>query len=89
MGLPVLDGFQVLRELRSRGSRIPVLVLTGRSERDAAMCLEAGADDYMRKPFRFDELLARVRARLRMKEELDRMRAALGEGATGGQDPDR
>jgi DNA-binding response OmpR family regulator len=55
----------VLQELRARGKTLPVLVLTGRSERDAAACLEAGADDYMRKPFRFEELLARVKARLR------------------------
>ena len=67
MGLPKWDGFQVLRELRSRGKRLPVLVLTGRGDRDVVMCLEAGADDYMRKPFRFDELLARVRTRLRSK----------------------
>jgi two-component system, OmpR family, response regulator len=73
MGLPVLDGFQVLRALRTRGKTLPVVVLTGQSERDAASCLEAGADDYMRKPFHFDELLARIRARLRVKEELDRL----------------
>jgi DNA-binding response OmpR family regulator len=65
MGLPEREGFHVLQELRSRGRMLPVMVLTGRSERDAAACLEAGADDYMRKPFTFDELLARVRARLR------------------------
>ena len=65
MGLPEREGFQVLQELRARGKTLPVLVLTGRSERDAAACLEAGADDYMRKPFRFEELLARVKARLR------------------------
>jgi DNA-binding response OmpR family regulator len=65
MGLPDRDGFHVLQEIRSRGKRLPVLVLTGRSERDVVMCLEAGADDYMRKPFHFDELLARVRTRLR------------------------
>jgi DNA-binding response OmpR family regulator len=65
MGLPDRDGFHVLQELRSRGKKLPVLVLTGRSERDVVMCLEAGADDYMRKPFHFDELLARVRTRLR------------------------
>lgn len=58
MGLPDRDGFHVLQEIRSRGKRLPVLVLTGRSERDVVMCLEAGADDYMRKPFHFDELLA-------------------------------
>jgi DNA-binding response OmpR family regulator len=65
MGLPELEGFHVLQELRSRGKTLPVLVLTGRSERDVVMCLEAGADDYMRKPFQFDELLARVETRLR------------------------
>ncbi|TDD68624.1 response regulator transcription factor [Jiangella aurantiaca] len=63
--LPDREGYQVLQELRARGSRLPVLVVTGRSERDVVACLDAGADDYMTKPFRFDELLARVRARLR------------------------
>jgi DNA-binding response OmpR family regulator len=67
MGLPEREGFHVLQELRSRGKMLPVLVLTGRRERDAVMCLEAGADDYMTKPFRFDELLARVRTQLRSK----------------------
>jgi DNA-binding response OmpR family regulator len=65
MGLPGQDGLSVLKALRARGSTLPVLVLTGRRERDAVTCLEAGADDYMMKPFHFDELLARVRTRLR------------------------
>lgn len=65
MGLPRRDGLLVLRELRARGRRMPVVVLTGRPERDVVQCLEAGADDYMQKPFHVDELLARVRTRLR------------------------
>ena len=65
MGLPEREGFHVLQDLRARGKTLPVLVLTGRTERDVVMCLEAGADDYMSKPFDFDELLARVRTRLR------------------------
>jgi DNA-binding response OmpR family regulator len=65
MGLPEREGFHVLQELRARGKRLPVLVLTGRSDSDVVACLNAGADDYMRKPFDFDELLARVRTRLR------------------------
>ena len=66
IGLPGLEGYEVLQELRGRGSMVPVLVLTGRPDiRDAVACLEVGADDYMTKPFRFEELLARVRARLR------------------------
>jgi two-component system, OmpR family, response regulator len=67
MGLPEREGLHVLQELRARGKTIPVLVLTGRRERDAVMCLEAGADDYMTKPFHFEELLARVRTQLRSR----------------------
>jgi DNA-binding response OmpR family regulator len=65
MGLPERDGLQVLKALRARGKQMPILILTGRPERDVVTCLDAGADDYMRKPFRFEELLARVRTRLR------------------------
>ncbi len=66
IGLPVKDGFTVLRELRQARSPLPVIVLTARSGIEATVAsLEGGADDYMPKPFRFDELLARVRLRLR------------------------
>ncbi len=66
IGLPGIDGFQVLDQLRSQGSRLPVIVLTARdSVTDTVSALEGGADDYMPKPFRFAELLARVRLRLR------------------------
>lgn len=66
LGLPVLDGFTVLRQLRESRNDIPVLILTARdSVRDTVAGLEGGADDYVTKPFRFEELLARVRLRLR------------------------
>ncbi|MFH8250486.1 response regulator transcription factor [Microbacterium sp. B2969] len=66
VGLPTMDGFEVLRELRARGSLVPVIMLTARSStRDTVEGLDAGANDYMSKPFTFDELLARVRSRLR------------------------
>ena len=66
IGLPRLDGYGVLDGLRSQGSRLPVIVLTARdSVTDTVHALEGGADDYMPKPFRFAELLARVRLRLR------------------------
>jgi two-component system copper resistance phosphate regulon response regulator CusR len=66
LGLPGGDGFDVLRAVRERRHDVPVLVLTAQfEERDAVACLEAGADDYMTKPFRFEELLARVAALLR------------------------
>lgn len=64
--LPDGDGLEVLAALRGQGVVTPVLVLTARGGADAAVTgLDAGADDYLSKPFRFDELVARVRARLR------------------------
>lgn len=65
MGLPDGDGLDVIRAIRDAGLATPILVLTGLAERDVVTCLEAGADDYMRKPFEFEELLARVRTRIR------------------------
>ena len=66
VGLPTMDGFEVLRELRARGSVIPVIMLTARSStRDTVEGLDAGANDYVSKTFVFEELLARVRSRLR------------------------
>lgn len=66
LGLPGLDGHEVLRQLRARGERLPVIVLTARaSVEDTVQGLEGGADDYVTKPFRFEELLARIRLRLR------------------------
>ncbi|NLT25779.1 MAG: response regulator transcription factor [Microbacteriaceae bacterium] len=66
IGLPDIDGFEVLDRLRGSGSQVPVIVLTARSSvTDTVHGLETGADDYMAKPFRFEELLARIRLRLR------------------------
>jgi two-component system copper resistance phosphate regulon response regulator CusR len=66
LGLPDVDGFTVLRRLREARVSLPVIILTARdSVRDTVAGLEGGADDYMTKPFRFEELLARVRLRLR------------------------
>jgi DNA-binding response OmpR family regulator len=66
LGLPGLDGQDVLRRLRDQGARMPVVVLTARDGvRDTVAALEGGADDYVTKPFRFEELLARIRVRLR------------------------
>ena len=66
LGLPDLDGQRVIREIRRRGQRLPVIILTARTGvRDTVEGLEGGADDYVTKPFRFEELLARVRVQLR------------------------
>ena len=66
IGLPLLDGFSVLRRLRDRCNAMPVVILTARdSLADTVAGLEGGADDYVAKPFRFEELLARIRLRLR------------------------
>src|SRR4051794_2217755 len=64
VGLPTMDGFDVLAHLRGQGATIPVIMLTARtSTRDMVDGLDAGANDYITKPFKFDELLARMRAR--------------------------
>ena len=66
LGLPDMDGLDVAREIRSQGSPVPILVLTARTDEvDMVVGLDAGADDYVTKPFRLAELLARVRALLR------------------------
>jgi len=66
LGLPGLDGTEVLRTLRATGRRLPVLILSARDDvRDKVAGLQLGADDYLTKPFAFDELLARVQVRLR------------------------
>ena len=66
VGLPDIDGFEVLQRLRGQGVTAPVIMLTARSSvADRVAGLEGGADDYMPKPFSFEELLARIRVRLR------------------------
>ena len=66
LGLPDMDGLDVLRELRRRGDALPVIILTARDDLDDKVSgLDAGAEDYITKPFSLEELLARVRARLR------------------------
>ena len=66
VSMPFLDGLSVCKELRHRGNRTPILLLTARHEvGDRVAGLDAGADDYLVKPFAVDELLARVRALLR------------------------
>ena len=68
VGLPGMDGLTVLARMRERGSSLPVVVLTARDSVETTMgALEGGADDYMPKPFRFDELAARIRLRLRAR----------------------
>src|SRR5688572_823781 len=66
LGLPKLDGFEVLKRLRRRNVTMPVLILSGREQpEEKVMGLDLGADDYLVKPFSLNELLARVRALLR------------------------
>ncbi|MFC5909424.1 response regulator transcription factor [Streptacidiphilus monticola] len=92
LGLPGMDGLEVCRRLRAEGHSFPVLVLTARADEvDTVVGLDAGADDYVTKPFRLAELLARVRALLRrgtadlstgahgVKIDVDSHRAWLGD----------
>lgn len=69
LGLPDADGFSVLRRIRAARLDTPVIILTARGGVDDTVAgLQSGADDYMAKPFHFDELLARVRLRIRTSE---------------------
>ncbi|MEO8519102.1 MAG: response regulator transcription factor [Dermatophilaceae bacterium] len=69
LGLPYIDGLEVCRRLRADGRTFPVLILTARvDEVDLVVGLDAGADDYVTKPFRLAELLARVRALMRRQQ---------------------
>jgi two-component system response regulator QseB len=80
LGLPGKDGTEVLREMRASGQRMPVIILTARDDvSDKVSGLEGGADDYVTKPFRFEELLARVRARLRDERTIERTVLRAGE----------
>jgi DNA-binding response OmpR family regulator len=66
IGLPTLDGYEILRRLRVDDQATPVIILTARnSVEDTVLSLDSGANDYLAKPFKFDELLARIRIRLR------------------------
>ena len=70
LGLPVMDGMEALRALRAAGNNVPVLVLTARDAmEDRVQGLDSGADDYLVKPFDMKELLARMRAIIRRKDQ--------------------
>lgn len=70
LGLPGKDGLQILEELRGQGEVLPIIILSGRDDIQSKVAgFEGGADDYLTKPFSFEELLARLRVRLRGREE--------------------
>jgi len=78
--LPKKDGIQVCRELRDRGSKVPILMLTARDAvEDRVRGLDSGADDYLVKPFAFQELVARIRALLRRQSEVKTTRMQVGD----------
>jgi DNA-binding response OmpR family regulator len=80
LGLPGLDGMTILRTLRAQGQRLPVVILSARDDvADKVAGLEHGADDYVPKPFRFEELLARVRVRLRSEGTAEQTVLRAGE----------
>jgi len=79
LGLPGMDGMEALRRLRASSQPVPVLILSARDQlQDRVAGLDAGADDYLMKPFDMDELRARIRARLRRTVEPPQHRFAVG-----------
>lgn len=82
VGLPGIDGFETLRQLRVRGHDLPVVMLTARGDEiDRVVGLELGADDYVPKPFSTREVAARVRALLRRAAEVAHLRAQVAHAA--------
>ena len=80
IGLPDIDGLEVLSTLRGEGHTTPVVLLTARDDvSDTVAGFEHGADDYLTKPFAFDELLARIRARLRPPGESEKTELVHGD----------
>lgn len=80
LGLPALDGTEVLKSLRAAGKSLPVLILSARdATRDRILGLDLGADDYLVKPFELDELLARLRVLLRRSHGRQVNQISLGE----------
>src|SRR5262249_20485142 len=80
LNMPKLDGFSVLKHVRPRQPRLPILVLTGRTEvEDRVSSLDHGADDCLLKPFSFSELMARVRALLRRQPGVPSDRLQIGD----------
>ncbi len=78
--IPFMDGFEVLAEIRKQGCRVPVLVLSARDGvEDRVRGLNEGADDYLVKPFSFDELTARIRALLRRRSDLGQSPVRVGD----------
>ncbi|MEM9222765.1 MAG: response regulator transcription factor [Pseudomonadota bacterium] len=79
VGLPDLDGREAVRLMRSNGFKAPIIMLTGHTtDADAIVGLEAGANDYVTKPFRFAVLLARIRAHLRQFDQSEDATFAIG-----------
>ena len=82
IGLPGIDGFEVLKRFRTRDREMPVIILTARDGvQETVTGLEGGADDYVTKPFSFEELLARIRARLRAERAPEETVLQAGDAA--------
>ncbi|PLS27487.1 MtrAB system response regulator MtrA [Bifidobacterium parmae] len=86
--LPGIDGTEVARRIRETSSNVPIIMLTAKSDTvDVVAGLEAGADDYVPKPFKVAELLARIRARFRIRAKLAAATASNGGGTAVDDDP--